>query len=99
MKTEQNILHLVLTYHWYDEIAGGRKHIEYREMSDHWKRLIWDKRSEITHVRFARGYTKTTMTFPVFDIGRGLCLYPGWDDEYFKIYFNTGFSSLKANTI
>jgi hypothetical protein len=33
-------LHLPLTYHWYDEIESGRKSIDYREQSEHWKSRI-----------------------------------------------------------
>lgn len=33
-------IHLVLTYHWYDEIDAGRKWIEYREQSDYYKRMF-----------------------------------------------------------
>ena len=66
-------LHLVLTQHWYDETADGRKLTEYRVMSPHWDRLIWERRNNITHVRFQRGFKKNppTMTFEVekIDIG------------------------------
>jgi len=99
MKTEMNkqpsndvesmalVLHLVLTYHWFDEIESGRKRKEYREMSPHWKRLIWDRRDKITHVRFARGYTSKTMTFPVEKIMKERCPYDGWDDVYYTLSF------------
>lgn len=33
-------IHLVLTYHWYDEIDAGRKWVEYREHSDYYKRMF-----------------------------------------------------------
>lgn len=81
------VLHLVLTYHWYDETESGRKRIEYRKMSDRWRRLIWDRRHEITHVRFARGYTSTMQTFEVEKIDVGSCPIEGWNDEYFRIHF------------
>jgi hypothetical protein len=59
------LLHLVLTYHWYDETAHGSKRVEYRAMTPRWRKLIFDKRDEITHVRFARGYTATMQTYKV----------------------------------
>lgn len=81
------LLHLVLTYNWYDETVKGSKRIEYREMTDRWRKIIWDKRSEYTHVRFARGYTSETTTFSVTDITIGSCPIDGWDKEYFRIHF------------
>lgn len=33
-------IHLILTYHWYDEIDAGRKWVEYREQSDYYKRMF-----------------------------------------------------------
>jgi hypothetical protein len=88
-RLEPLVLHLVLTHHWYDEIIAGRKWIEYRAMSDHWKRLIWDRADRITHVRFQRGFKKNPpkMTFDVGMISIGLCPYDGWDDVYYKIAF------------
>lgn len=81
------VLHLVLTHHWFDEVASGRKSVEYREMSAHWCKQIGCRASEITHVRFSRGYTKTTLTFPVYRIDVGKCPIPGWDGDYFRIHF------------
>lgn len=82
-------LNLVLTEHWFDEIESGRKRIEYREMSDHWKRLIWDRRDRITHVRFQRAFNKGAkkLTFMVDAISVGKCPYDGWDECYYKIMF------------
>ena len=86
---KEKTLHLVLTHHWFDEILTGRKNVEYRKMSPYWKRLIWEKRHEITHVRFQRGYSKNpkTITFPVFLIHIGECPIDGWNDLYFRIHF------------
>lgn len=81
-------IHLVLTHHWYDEISSGRKRIEYRVKSARWMKLIWECREEITHVRFARGYTSTTQTFTVNDIDFGPCPYDGWPGEYIRIHFH-----------
>lgn len=33
-------IHLILTYHWYDEIDAERKWVEYREQSDYYKRML-----------------------------------------------------------
>lgn len=81
------VLHLVLTRHWFDETERGEKSVEYRKMSDQWRRLIWDRRDELTHVRFSRAYSKTTLTFPVERIDIGTCPIPGWDEDYFRIHF------------
>jgi len=83
------VLHLVLSYHWYDEIHGGNKYVEYRVMSDHWRKLIWDRRKEITNVCFQRGYAQhpNKMTFEVDSIDIGKCPYDGWDDLYYRIHF------------
>lgn len=61
-------LHLVLDYKWFDMIAAGVKLEEYREMTDYWKKRIWDKRGEIDSVCFHRGYTNITITKRVFAI-------------------------------
>ena len=37
VKLQNDILDLSLTYHWYDEIAAGRKLEEYREITPYWK--------------------------------------------------------------
>ena len=61
-------LHLVLDYKWFDMIAAGEKLEEYREMTDYWKKRIWDKRGEIESVCFHRGYSPVTITRRVFAI-------------------------------
>lgn len=83
------VLYLVLTHHWFDEIKAGQKRIEYREMTHHWRRLIGDRMEKITHVRFARGYTNTTLVFPVDKIDTGPCpICPGWHGTYYRIHFS-----------
>ena len=82
------LLHLVLTYHWYDETAHGSKRVEYRAMTPRWRKLIFDKRDEITHVRFARGYTATMQTYEVEKIDVGSCPIDGWNDQYYRIHFS-----------
>lgn len=60
-QVEQRVLHLVLKYHWYDEIASGRKTREYREAKEFWIKRIWMKHYDF--VVFHRGYTGVTMAF------------------------------------
>ena len=81
-------LHLVLTYHWFDEIEAGRKLVEYREKTHYWFKRIWLNRKKIKTVTFARGYTSRTMTFKVHKIDLGKCPYPDWDGEYNRIHFS-----------
>jgi hypothetical protein len=80
-------LFLVLTYHWFDETERGAKCIEYRAMSHRWKKQIWDRREQITHVKFARGYTSRMLERPVIKIDTGTCPLSGWDDRYYRIHF------------
>ena len=84
---DKKVLHLVLTYHWYDETVLGSKRIEYRAKTDRWRRLIWDKRFDYTHVRFARGYTSTVQEYRIQFIDEGACPIPTWCDSYFRIHF------------
>jgi hypothetical protein len=81
-------LHLVLTHHWYDATENGDKTAEYRAMTPRWKHLIWDQRGDIRHVRFARGYTKRTITRTVQRIDIGPCPIPGWDGQFYRIHFS-----------
>ncbi len=81
-------LHLVLLYHWFDEIAAGRKRMEYRAITPYWLRRIWEQREDFFFVRFARGYTSVTLDFDVLDIDVGPCPNEGWDDDYYyRIHF------------
>lgn len=79
-------LHLVLDYKWFDMIATGVKLEEYREMTDYWKKRIWDRRGEIDSVCFHRGYTSITITKRVFaiveDAGR-----EEWGAEPLTLYY------------
>lgn len=81
------VLHLPLTHHWYDETERGTKCIEYRVMIPRWEKQIWQKRDQITHVRFSRGYTSRTITRQVERIDIGPCPIPGWAGEYYRIHF------------
>lgn len=79
------ILHLVLTHHWYDEMVAGRKDVEYRAIKPHWTKMIWNRCGAITHVRFSRAYSSTTILRPVVGIDIGTCPDEGWDDDYYRI--------------
>ena len=85
------VLHLVLTYHWFAETVSGNKRIEYRKMSPHWKRLIWDRRERITRVRFQRGFEKDPLRVGYFvhKIDIGPCPIEGWDGDFYRIHFGT----------
>ena len=80
------VLHLVLTGHWFDEMTAGRKNIEYRRCTPHWRRLLWDRRRSITHARFSRGYTSRTILRPVLAVDCGGCPYDGWDGRFYRLH-------------
>lgn len=76
-------LHLTLTYHWWDEIAEGRKTCEYRRWVPGWrKRLNGLKRDDL--VVFHRGYTGRTLTRKIEDIR----VIGGWDlpNDVYKFF-------------
>jgi len=79
------ILHLVLTHHWYDLTVSGEKIFEYREKTPYWKKRIWDKRGELTHVRFSKGYSSETTLRRIVDIDIMSCPYEGWEGRYYTI--------------
>jgi len=81
-------LNLVLTYHWYDEVLSGRKRIEYREITHYWCKRIWLKRDTFKTVTFARGYTNEVIRYNVTEIDMGVCPYPEWPEQYYRIHFN-----------
>ena len=82
------IIHLVLTYHWFDEMVAGRKDIEYRVICGKWYKDIWAKRMDITHARFQRAYDKNPATIirRVTYIDQGCCPYDGWDGDYYRLH-------------
>jgi len=80
-------IYLPLTFHWYDEIQAGRKKIEYRETSEYWRKRIWLKRFDLSHVQFRRGYSEVTTVREIMRIDIGLCPYPEWDGVYYRIHF------------
>jgi hypothetical protein len=83
---EAYVLHLVLTHEWYDAHASGQKDIEYRTFSLHWKRLIMDRKDILTHVRYSRGYSATTMIRKIERIDFGPCPIEGWEGTYYRIH-------------
>lgn len=64
-------LELILKHKWYDMIAMGKKPEEYRELTEHYKKMLEGKQYD--RVRFHRGYTSTTITYQIREIviGRG----------------------------
>lgn len=79
-------LSLVLTYHWFDEMAAGRKDVEYRAMTSYWRKRIWEKRHQLTSATFARAYTSTRLPREIFMIDIGPCPYPGWRGKFYRIH-------------
>ena len=78
-------VHLVLTHHWYDEIAAGRKRTEYREQTGQW-RMRLHQRTPYPIV-FHRGYTSTTLRATAMLVDVGPCPYPEWPGEYIRVHF------------
>ncbi len=93
MKKPREQINLVLTNHWYDETAAGRKRVEYRVMTgggggpSQYLGQLWHQRHTLKRVRFSRGYTPTTQTFDIVKIDVGPCPIPGWSGEYYRIHF------------
>jgi len=94
MKEKSDLLHLVLTRHWYDETTKETepKRTEYREMTPRWMKLIYERRHKLKRIRFARAYTSTFATFAITSIDIGPCLIPGHEGERIRIHF-TDFTS------
>lgn len=53
---KKRILHLTLKEEWFDLIALGRKHVEYREVKLYWARRLVNK--SFDEIYFKNGYTK-----------------------------------------
>lgn len=81
-------LHLVLTHHWFDEITAGRKLVEYRALTRHWAKRIWNAVEPGDLVCFSRGYTQETITRRITQIDVGDCPYDGWDALYYRVHFS-----------
>lgn len=93
MSQSRKKINLVLTHHWYDETAAGRKRVEYRAMVTEdgspsvWFARLWQQRHHLKQVTFSRGYTPTTQTFDIVKIDIGPCPNPAWPLEYYRIHF------------
>jgi ASC-1-like (ASCH) protein len=61
-------LHLVLKHKYYGLIKEGKKRVEYRDLTDYWKKRILDKKGLLKLVIFHKGYTNETMAFQIKDI-------------------------------
>lgn len=84
-RLDPRVRHLVLTHHWFDEVASGRKRIEYRAMTHRWARLLVCVPPP-REVVFHRGYTQTTMRFAVDKIDIGPCPYANWPGDWYRIH-------------
>ena len=80
------ILHLTLKAKWFDMIASGRKHEEYREIKPYWYKRLADK--EFTHVLFRNGYSKNARSVLVeciwISVAYGI---ESWGAEIGKEYY------------
>ena len=86
MNDPSDVLHLVLSFRWFDEIERGTKPVEYRKMNPFWKKRIWIRRHSISAVIFHRGYTPKKAARAVSKIDVGPCPYAGWSGNYYRIF-------------
>jgi hypothetical protein len=71
MKTEEQqkiVLELPVDFKYYDMIVYEGKREEYRDIKPYWEKRL---ARPYTHVRFRRGYTKTTAEFRLIGIRTG----------------------------
>jgi hypothetical protein len=57
----KKILHLTIMKKWFDEIACGKKKIEYREIKPYWTKRLFDEEGnpiKYSFVLFRNGYSK-----------------------------------------
>ncbi|MGB2579534.1 hypothetical protein AAIR98_001453 [Elusimicrobium simillimum] len=84
--TKNKTLNLVLTHKWFDEIAFGRKQVEYRRGTQYWLTRI-RKMRDCDFVVFHRGYTNQTMIRLITRIeyinGRDV---PAEERKYLNVY-------------
>lgn len=90
-------MHLMLTHHWWEEIAAGRKTSEYRRFTERWRKRF-NRIQRGDWVVFHRGYTDRIITRRIENIR----IIVGWDlpnevydffgkpneDKFFEIQFN-----------
>jgi len=85
---ENVVLHLILSFDWFNQVLSGNKTVEYRRICPNWSRLIWSRRDQIKTVVFHKGYTDTTIACDVDNIDIGDCPYGGWSGNYYRIHFH-----------
>lgn len=68
----RKVLHLVLSFKWFDKIKSGEKRKEYREITNYWNGRLIRPEGFYQSVRFQRGYKKNpeTMEFEIKQIYR-----------------------------
>ena len=66
------MLTFILKKEWFDKIKRGEKTVEYREMTDYWKKRIEKLRfatyEPVPWILFRKGYTKHTLLAVVNEI-------------------------------
>ena len=68
-------LHLVLKRKYFERIFNGTKTIEYRDLTEYWKKRISGK--HYTHIKFQLAYSKNPPTMLVEVLGRNIVDYKG----------------------
>ncbi len=82
------ILDLVVTYKWYDEIDLCNKREEYRECTPFYRQRLVDKDGGYRHfdaIRFHRGYSRKSMIFEHKGTRRGAGK-EEWGAPYYEVY-------------
>ena len=74
------ILQLNLFRKYFDQIAEGTKTIEYRDMTDYWKKRIENREYDI--IKFRNGYAKDAPTMLVEYKGYGMYYEWGFTPRY-----------------
>jgi hypothetical protein len=76
---KKRILHLTLLRHWFDEIASGRKTVEYRENKRYWDTRLrkpmgkgWPAFQHWDEVHFRNGYAKNAPFMRVEYVATGV---------------------------
>lgn len=82
-----NKLHLMLHGKWFDTTLYGDKRVEYRQIKPRWTKQIWEKRDTLKTIVLHRGYTNNVIRATITKIDIGPCPYPGWDGDYYRIWF------------
>ena len=98
MKEKPHRLFFVLKKIWYDQIASGKKTVEYRAMTPYWakrlQRAIFAYNNGIDlndwTVTFRLGYSRKypDIVRHITKIDTGKCPYEGWPGNYYRIHFD-----------